>query len=299
MATTVFGAYDQAALDLQYDNQRHYPDFRQILAQGAELSAAALPWCTHRDVPWGDYPDARLDIYRPAGRGRVPVVLYVHGGAWVAQNKEESAFAAQPLLEDGCMLVTLGFPRASQVSFDVMVQAVREGVAWVRRNIASYGGDADRIVLIGHSSGSHLVSQCLTHDWAGDGLPTCFAGAMLVCGLGDLEPVRLSYRNERLKLNPADVQRYSLLSTEPTGSTPVVVAVADGDTDEFRRQSEAVAQYCRQRGLLADYQVLAQRNHFDVILDLCERSSSLYQALMHLVSGRHDGSATGQSASHA
>jgi len=286
MKTAVFGDYDQEELDRQYDNQRYCPGFREILDEGARLSLQAQPLCTARDVRWGEHRDARLDIYRPPGAGLHPVVVYVHGGAWVAQSKEESAFAAPPFVRDGCVFVAIGFPLASQVTFAEMVASVREGIAWIVRNIASYGGDPDRIVLIGHSSGSHLVTQCLIHDWKAHGLSSNdFAGAVLVSGLGHLEPVRLSYRNKRLHLTPEDVREFSLLANEPSGRTPVVVAVAAGDTDEFRRQSGEVAQYWRERGLLASEHLFEGRNHFDVILDLCDRSSLLYRAVMKLAGG--------------
>ncbi|MDX3905907.1 MAG: alpha/beta hydrolase [Pigmentiphaga sp.] len=286
MKTAVYGDYDQEELDRQYDNQRYCPTFRETLDEGARLSLEASPLCTERDVRWGEHPDARLDIYRPAGPGPYPVVVYVHGGAWLGQSKEESAFAAPAFVEDQCMYVALGFPRASQVPFADMVAAVREGIGWIVRNIARFGGDPRRIVLIGHSSGSHLVSQCLIHDWKAAGLPgNDFAGAVLVSGLGDLEPVRLSYRNQRLHLTPAQVNEFSLLRNEPSGRTPVVVAVARGDTDEFRRQSGEVARYWRARGLLASEHVFEDRHHFDVILDLCNRSSALYRAVMELAGG--------------
>ncbi|OVZ64716.1 hypothetical protein CDO44_00430 [Pigmentiphaga sp. NML080357] len=286
MKAAVFGDYDQEELDRQYDNQRYCPTFRDTLDEGARLSLQALPLCTERDVRWGEHRDARLDIYRPPGAGPHPVVVYVHGGAWLGQSKEESAFAAPSFVRDGCVYVALGFPRASQVPFADMVAAVREGIAWIVRNIARHGGDPARIVLIGHSSGSHLVTQCLIHDWKAQGLPgNDFAGAVLVSGLGHLEPVRLSYRNQRLHLTPAQVREFSLLTNEPTGRTPVVVAVAAGDTDEFRRQSREVAQYWRERGLLASEHVFEGRHHFDVILDLCDRSSPLYRAVMELAGG--------------
>jgi len=282
----VFGDYDQEALDHQYDNQRYCPTFRRTLDEGARLSQEAVSLRTGHDVRWGAHQDARLDIYAPAGPGPHPVVVYVHGGAWLGQNKEESAFAAPAFVRDGCMYVALGFPRASQVPFAEMVAAVREGVGWIARNIARHGGDPSRIVLIGHSSGSHLVTQCLTHDWTAAGLPgNGFAGALLVSGLGHLEPVRLSYRNQRLHLTPEQVKEFSLLTNEPSGRTPVVVAVARGDTDEFRRQSGDVARYWRERGLLASEHVFEGRHHFDVILDLCDRSSTLYRAVMQLIEG--------------
>ena len=118
---------------------------------------------------------------------QLPVLLFVHGGAWLTQDKEDSAFGAQAFAEHGCLWVALGFPDASDVPFVDMVASVRRAIAWVHTHIAEHGGDPQRIVLAGHSSGTHLVSQALTHDWTVEGLKTPpFQGAVMVSGLSDL-----------------------------------------------------------------------------------------------------------------
>jgi arylformamidase len=308
----VFDRYTQEALDAQYNNQLACPGFRDTLAQGTALSAAAAGLPGARDIAWGPHPLERLDIYRPprpAGLGEaalqglppalLPVLLFVHGGAWLTQEKEDSAFGAQAFADHGCMWVALGFPDAADVAFADMVASVRRGIAWVHTHIAEQGGDPQRIVLAGHSSGTHLVSQALTHDWTAEGLTAPpFHGAVMVSGLSDLEPVRLSYRNTRLNLDAAHVRSYSLAHAEPTVRVPVVVAVAERDTDEFRRQARAMADRLRDFDMLADFDVVPDRHHFDVILDLADPGSKLFRDTLALLtwsadSGGDDGGGPG------
>ncbi len=146
MAPPVFANYTQEELDAQYDNQRACPTFRETLARGTLLGAEAAGLPGERDVRWGAHPLELLDIYRPAAGDRLPVVVYIHGGAWLSLDKEDSAFAAQSFVDSGCMLVALGFPDVTDVPFARMVQGVRNAVAWIRRNIERFGGDPARIV---------------------------------------------------------------------------------------------------------------------------------------------------------
>ena len=293
MTVPVFTKFSQAELDAQYNNQLACPDFAGVLARCAQLSqdAAVLP--CEREVRWGDDARESLDIYRPARAGPsvgLPVVVYVHGGAWLILDKDSSAFAAPAFTQAGCIFVSMGFHTASTTDFGTMVERVRYGIDWLAQHIHLHGGDPARIVLIGHSSGTHLVTQCLTHSPRSDALAKQpLAGALLVSGLGDLEPVRLSYRNQRLKLSAADAQRYSLLSNEVRVSCPVDVVVAQGDTLEFKRQSAEMASYLQQRGLLRQHYEVPHKNHFDVILDLTDPGSRLFQSALSLATRQSPG----------
>lgn len=274
----VYRGYDQAALDAQYNNQRTVADFAGIMAQyraATERARAAHRWTEAR---YGSSAAERLDLYLPA-RDRAPVQVFVHGGAWRMLGKDDSGFAAPAWLEAGFLFVALDFALSPAVTLDEMVRQVRSSVAWLWREVERYGGDRDRIHLSGHSSGAHLVSQCLVADWGKLGCPAdVVKSAAFVSGLGDLEPVRLSYRNEGLKLDPAAVERLSLVRRAPTVRCPLVAAYAAGDTDEFRRQTRAVAEYWSRQGLAARLLELAGRNHFDGAFALGERDHPLFRA---------------------
>lgn len=274
----VFADFDQIELDAQYNNQAACPGFADILGHGALLSRNAAGLAGERNVRWGVDQRESLDIYVPASSGPYPVMVYVHGGGWQSLDKECSAFAAPAFTAAGYMLVVLGFHTIPNVDFATMVERVRCGIGWIAHHIYRHGGDPQRVVLVGHSSGSHLVSQCLTNDWTTHGLsPNPFAGAMLVSGLGDLEPVRLCYRNNRLKLSQSEVARYSLLSNDVNARCPVDVVTAEHDTPEFQRQAMEVADYLSANRLLRKHYTVPERNHFDVILDIADSDSLLFR----------------------
>ena len=276
----IYRGYDQAALDAQYNNQAAAPGFREHIGRYAELTrqAKASVRCIE-NVAYGDGAQELLDIY-PASARRAPVQVFIHGGAWQQLDKNDSGLAAPAFVGAGAMLVALSFGRVPEVPVDTMVDQVRRAIAWLWRNVASHGGHRDRIHISGHSSGAHLVSQCLVADWPGefDCPAEVIKGATFISGLGDLEPVRLSYRNSLLRLDERAVGRLSLIHRQPTVRCPLLAAYASGDTNEFRRQTREAGEYWRGQGLAAEILEVAGRGHYDVLFDLADAQSELFRA---------------------
>jgi arylformamidase len=153
-----------------------------VLALGAAPSAAATP---HPDINYDlDSPPApspasqnELDIYTPDGVGpsaHRPVVAYVHGGSWAAGDKANQIQRKVNLFTGaGYVFVSLNYrlspssgdpsnPDPNRVKFTDHPHDVGEAIAWLSRHVSDYGGDPNRIALIGHSAGAHLVSLVST-----------------------------------------------------------------------------------------------------------------------------------------
>ena len=99
-----------------------------------------------------------LDIYLPVTQGEQrPVLLQVHGGAWMVGHKSEQA---QPLLhrmvELGWVGVSINYRLAPRDAYPAQIIDVKKAIAWVRENIAEHGGDPNFIVITGGSAGGHL-----------------------------------------------------------------------------------------------------------------------------------------------
>lgn len=114
-----------------------------------------------RDVRYGEHWTRNLlDIYRPSDPPDTPapVVLQIHGGAWVIGHKGQQA---QPLLHRlsraGYVAVSINYRLGRKWRFPDQIVDVKRAIAWVRENIADYGGDPDTIVLTGGSAGGHLA----------------------------------------------------------------------------------------------------------------------------------------------
>jgi acetyl esterase/lipase len=115
-----------------------------------------------RDIAFGPAGSRHhLDIYAPAEppAGGAPVLLQVHGGAWTIGKKDQQGI---PLMYDlaakGWICVAINYRLAPRDPFPAQIIDVKQGIAWIRENIAAYGGDPDYIAITGGSAGGHLTA---------------------------------------------------------------------------------------------------------------------------------------------
>ncbi|MFK8023160.1 MAG: alpha/beta hydrolase [Ilumatobacter sp.] len=104
-----------------------------------------------------------LDVYRTAAAASCPVVVYVHGGSWQAGDKRTRAteVKAEHLVGEGFVFISANYRLVAadnDVRWPDFGDDVAVAVAWVIENAASIGADPDRVSIVGHSAGAHLVS---------------------------------------------------------------------------------------------------------------------------------------------
>ena len=162
-----------------------------------------------------------------------------------------------------------------------MVDQVRRGVAWVYKNARRYGGDPKRLYMSAHSSGAHLTANTLLTDWSTlDCPPDTVKAAACVSGPYDLEPVMLSARSSYVTLDKADVLALSVTRHVDQIPCPVLVAYAEGDTDEFQRQSLEFAHALGRCGRLAARKCLPGLNHFEIMEQFADPESELVRFIL-------------------
>ncbi|XP_047074489.1 probable isoprenylcysteine alpha-carbonyl methylesterase ICMEL1 [Lolium rigidum] len=128
----------------------------------------------HRSVVYGEQPRNRLDLYIPAGTtGLKPVVAFVTGGAWIIGYKGWGALLGRRLAERGILVACIDYRNFPQGTIGDMVEDVSQGISFVCNNIARYGGDPERIYLVGQSAGAHIAACTLVNQ------------AIKECGEGD------------------------------------------------------------------------------------------------------------------
>ena len=148
-----------------------------LLAAGLAVAPGALaaePYVRHADLsydlgsPVSPAAHNRLDLFVPRRpSSRRPVVVYVHGGGWQTGDKRRIGHKARLFTRAGYLFASVnyrlsppvrGLPAPDRVRFPDHPHDVGEALGWLTRNVRRYGGDPDRLVLIGHSAGAHLVS---------------------------------------------------------------------------------------------------------------------------------------------
>ncbi|CCV05060.1 Lipase/esterase (LipQ protein)-like protein [Mesorhizobium metallidurans STM 2683] len=122
----------------------------------AGVSAA---WRLRQPAPQTvDYGPAKLDIYAPDGGRGLPVVFFVHGGAWRIGSRTNVNAKPGFLLDQGFCFVSIDYRMLPEVDVATQANDVEAAYRYVRANIADHGGDPKRIVAMGHSAGCHLAA---------------------------------------------------------------------------------------------------------------------------------------------
>ncbi len=282
----VYLDYTQAELDAQYDQSTLVSDIDEYRYQWMEQSARVREMLNCRlSVSYGDGANEKLDIFPVASGGPAPIMMFIHGGAWKALSPDSFSFPAERFNSAEAIWVTAGFDLLPSVSLDEQVRQNRAALAWLWRNAASFGGDPNRLFVSGHSSGGHVGSCLIQGGWrAEEGLPEdIIKGAVLVSGMYDLEPVRLSARNDYVRLDRTAVRRLSFLHNIPDRLPPLSLFWGEGELQEFRRQSR----HCAETLWSMDYEVEAVRvggaNHFDLAFGFADPDSPILRSCLGMM----------------
>ena len=173
-----------------------------------------------KNLPWGERPDEIFD-YFPAASANAPLLVYIHGGYWQEHSKDESLFAAPDCVANGIAYAAIDYTLAPQASVGFIVEQCRRAIASLHRQASALGFDARRIYVSGNSAGAHLAAMLLVAGWqATYGLgDDVVAGAVLLSGIYDLEPLMGTYIDAALHLTGEDVARVEsdAVETGPTG----------------------------------------------------------------------------------
>jgi arylformamidase len=252
----VFRDYDQAGLDAQYEQRTFVPDADEIIRRYGAASDAVRQRIgepeTHR---YGDSEVEQLDLY---GAPREKLLVFVHGGAWKRQRRRDQAFAAEPFLRAGAGYVAVGFGLLPTITLPEMAAQVVRALDFVQDTFRP-----KRLVLVGHSSGAHLSACALTRL-------SYIGAALLVSGCYDLLPVRLSARNDYVRLDERLEQEYSPIRHAAQIRCPVTVAWAEKEGAEFTRQSREFAERLKAPTIVGQ-----GLNHFEIIETLADPASPL------------------------
>jgi arylformamidase len=147
----------------------------------------------------------------------------------------------------------------------VMAEQVRRGIAWVHKNARSFGGNPDRIYVCGQSSGAHLAGVSLITDWSRFGVPAdIIKGAVLLSGMYEMKPVRLSARSAYVKFDDAMEEAMSTQRHLARIRMPVTLIYGTNETPEFQRQSRDFAAALKAAGKPVELIVAPNHNHYEL-----------------------------------
>jgi arylformamidase len=119
-----------------------------------------------RDIAYADPAHERqvLDVYSPRNAKDLPVVFWIHGGGWQAGDKSSVQIKPQAFMDQRFVFVSTNYRLLPHVDMTTIVRDVAQAIRWVHGHIAEYGGDPERIFVMGHSAGAQLAALICTDD---------------------------------------------------------------------------------------------------------------------------------------
>lgn len=132
----------------------------------AQTRVLAANTVLQADVPYGG-PDATLnvlDVYAPKDAKNAPILFFVHGGEWSRGDKHDISTKPKFFNEHGVIFVATNYRLSPKAKHPSQVDDIALAIKWTKGHAKEFGGDPNKIVIMGHSAGCHIVT--LTTLWA-------------------------------------------------------------------------------------------------------------------------------------
>src|SRR5262245_41294645 len=137
--------------------------FAHLLAAFALLPAARAQ-DVKRDIPYGNHERQVLDVYAPPGAKGRSVVFWIHGGGWQVGDKADVQVKPKAFVEKGFVFVSTNYRLLPDVDMRTIIRDVAKSIRWVHDHITEYGGDPNRLLVMGHSAGAQLAALICTDE---------------------------------------------------------------------------------------------------------------------------------------
>ena len=244
-----------------------------------------------KDIAYGVQESQKLDIYLPETNDDVldalPVLIFLHGGGFVGGDKSSAANLGKFFASNGVLTISANYRLAPENTWPSGAEDVADSIQWIHRHIEKYGGNAERIFLMGHSAGAeHVASYVFFEEFQvfEDGV----VGAILSSGptyklnlVLNEAGTGLTHQGEAAYFgsDPSRFNRMSSINHLDGRRVPLLVAYAEADTPNIQVQNAALisALYERDQVLPSVLQAIGE-NHGSMISHIQSGQESVYAA---------------------
>jgi acetyl esterase/lipase len=268
-----WASWPQKQRDDAYDNTGMVADSaEQIAARNALSAPFRAAHGGHLDLPYGEAEREKWDLF--PGRDRAaPCLVFIHGGYWQRNRREDFAILAQGALAMGWSAALPGYTLAPDASLTTIAWQVSRALDWLSAEGPAHG-IAGPVVVAGWSAGGHLAALAAEH-------PSVTA-ALAMSGVFDLAPIRDTVLNEKLRLTDAEIADLSPIR-RPVVNKPIAVAYGGAELPELRRQSRTFHRIRAEAQASGPLIPIPGADHFRVLESLWNPDGVLTRAVAELL----------------
>ncbi|MGE4483201.1 alpha/beta hydrolase [Acidocella sp.] len=268
-----WGEMSQKARDLAYDNNAAVPDAPALKVE--RLAASQSFRAAHGgalDLPYGPSPRNRWDLY-PAEDPAAPCLVFIHGGYWQWNGREDFACLAEGLRAHGWAVAMPGYSLAPEASLTQIVMEIDTALNWLAAHGVLYG-ITGKIVVSGWSAGGHMAALALGH-------PSVSAG-LAMSGIYELGPLRDTYLNKALQLRDEEVDMLSPLRRAPV-QKPLAIAYGSRELPHLVANSRDLHAHRAASHAPGPLYQICGANHFTLLEQLRDPRGELTKLARSLV----------------
>lgn len=252
-------------------------------------SLPAHPLTVRRDQPYGTHARQVLDVYETSpSNARAPILLFVHGGAFVDGSKDRTpevySNVCKYFARHGIVAINVEFRLAPEAMFPAGTEDVEAALAWTRGHAHSFGGDAQRVFLMGHSAGAAHAGLLAYRNPA----PAGVAGLIVVSGRVRCENSAENPNARRVEAyfgtDPARMEEGSVVNHVSPAAVPTMVAIAEHENPLIDVHCLELAHRLAQAQRRAPRLLwLAGHNHTSIIAHVGTQDDRLGQAIRRFI----------------
>ena len=268
-----WSSWPQKARDDAYDNTGQVADSaQQIAARNAASAAFRAAHGGHLDLPYGEAEREKWDLY-PGRDAGAPCLVFIHGGYWQRNRREDFAILAQGALAMGWSAALPGYTLAPEASLTNIAWQVSRALDWLAANGTAHGIGGP-IVVAGWSAGGHLAALAAEHP--------AVTAALAMSGIYELAPIRDTFLNDKLRLTEDEVTDLSPIRRAVV-QKPIAIAYGARELPELRRQSRTFHRVRAEAQAPGPLIPIPGADHFRVLEALWTPDGALLRAAAELL----------------
>ncbi len=221
-------------------------------------------------IRFGSAPRQKLDVYRPKGAVKPPLIMFIYGGSWANGRRQDYSFIASVFAARGYVTIVPDYRLVPNVRFPAFIDDGALAVAWASQNAARYGADPSQIILIGHSAGAYNISMLAldTRFLKAAGVdPKVIRAAIGIAGPYDFYPFDVKATIDAFG-QASDVNATQPISFVRADAPPMLLLHGGKDDTVRPRNTQSLGQKLQGAGAKVDVKIYPTLSHSGILLAL-------------------------------